>query len=183
MNPRPIIVLGTGRSGTSTAARILHTRLNVCMGHKFHPGDIGNLLGYYEEMTLEPVARELARGCNTAAVWMERLAYTHRHCDAELIGYKHPIMSTVSNTDMHIINPLFVVKCWRPQKMIMASIKTRKKPYSPRMIAQRKEMQNTRLAGMEKGLVNLPVITIDYTNRLTDDEVYEILAPHVSKWR
>lgn len=44
-----ILVLGTGRTGTSEVARILHDELGVSMGHAFHIGDEFNPKGYYED--------------------------------------------------------------------------------------------------------------------------------------
>ena len=44
-----IIVLGSGRSGTSTVARLCHTRIGVCMGHVLKQGDPLNPNGYYED--------------------------------------------------------------------------------------------------------------------------------------
>lgn len=44
-----ILVLGTGRCGTSEVARILHEDLGVHMGHAFHIGDQFNPKGYYED--------------------------------------------------------------------------------------------------------------------------------------
>jgi hypothetical protein len=53
----PIIVVGTGRSGTSTVSRILHENLGVCMGHflrhhKHHD--------YYEDLLAHSLNRMLA---------------------------------------------------------------------------------------------------------------------------
>jgi hypothetical protein len=44
------LVIGTGRSGTSITARLLHTRLNVFMGHDFVPANKHNEQGYYEDV-------------------------------------------------------------------------------------------------------------------------------------
>jgi len=45
----PYIVVGTGRSGTSTVARILHEKLNVFMGERLKSADGFNPQGYYED--------------------------------------------------------------------------------------------------------------------------------------
>jgi len=44
-----LLVLGTGRCGTSDVARILHEELSVYMGSMFHLGDQFNRKGYYED--------------------------------------------------------------------------------------------------------------------------------------
>lgn len=48
-----ILVLGTGRSGTSDVARILHEECGVYMGSVFHLGDKFNKKGYYEDMEFQ----------------------------------------------------------------------------------------------------------------------------------
>jgi len=45
----PYLVVGTGRCGTSTVARILHERLGVYMGESFSDPDASNPEGYYED--------------------------------------------------------------------------------------------------------------------------------------
>ncbi len=45
-----IIVIGTGRCGTSTIARLLHTKLNIPMGERFRESDDSNINGFYEDL-------------------------------------------------------------------------------------------------------------------------------------
>ena len=54
---KPVIVLGTGRSGTSILAGMLHT-LGVDMGEKFVPTDINNPLGYWEDVEFTNLNRD-----------------------------------------------------------------------------------------------------------------------------
>lgn len=44
-----IIVVGTGRCGSSLIAHMLHT-MGVCMGHRFAPCDQANTGGYWEDL-------------------------------------------------------------------------------------------------------------------------------------
>lgn len=43
------LVTGTGRSGTSYVARLMHERVGVCMGYEFIPANQRNPYGYYED--------------------------------------------------------------------------------------------------------------------------------------
>lgn len=51
----PVLVLGTGRSGTSVVARVLHERLGVSMGERL-PGPSGaNPRGAYEDLAFREI--------------------------------------------------------------------------------------------------------------------------------
>lgn len=53
-----ILILATGRCGSSETARILHEELDINMGHAFHMGDRFNIKGYYEDREFQ--ARNLS---------------------------------------------------------------------------------------------------------------------------
>jgi hypothetical protein len=63
MQLQSILVVGTGRCGTSTVARVLHEQLGVCMGSRFREADANNPRGFYEDLdALEANQRLLAGG-------------------------------------------------------------------------------------------------------------------------
>ena len=66
---KPVLVIGCGRSGTSTVARILHNRFNVKMGETFEPPNDANPQGYYEDTALHYANRKLTRGLGTYPEW------------------------------------------------------------------------------------------------------------------
>jgi len=47
---QPYLVIGTGRSGTSTVARVLHEKLNVFMGYHFPETTDQNPKGFWEDL-------------------------------------------------------------------------------------------------------------------------------------
>ena len=47
------LVVGTGRSGTSTVARVMHEKLGISMGNEFVPSNEFNEKGYYEDVVLQ----------------------------------------------------------------------------------------------------------------------------------
>lgn len=51
----PIFIVGIGRCGTSTTARILHTQLGVSMGSRFREPDAGNPQGYWEDLDFRDI--------------------------------------------------------------------------------------------------------------------------------
>jgi len=58
----PIIVLGTGRCGTSFASGILHNDFNICMGKQFVMANEFNPDGYYESSPLNKTFGLFVRG-------------------------------------------------------------------------------------------------------------------------
>ncbi len=56
----PFLVVGTGRCGTSTVARLMHTKLNIFMGEKFGPADVYNPDGYYEDLEFGKLNNDFA---------------------------------------------------------------------------------------------------------------------------
>ena len=50
---KPIFVIGTGRSGTSTVARLLHDNFDINMGDNFRPANDDNPSGFYEDLDLK----------------------------------------------------------------------------------------------------------------------------------
>jgi hypothetical protein len=112
-----ILVLGTGRSGTSEVAQILHDDLGVHMGHAFHLGDQYNPQGYFEDrevqalhlsyhmMHLDHIDNENMRG-----LWEERF---NQFIDTkeEPWGLKDPGMVDVKGlTDYYLkLNPKIIL--------------------------------------------------------------------------
>lgn len=61
MNKKAIVVVGTGRSGTSMFAGVLH-HLGVFMGKEFIPGDRNNPQGHYEDKAFADLNRDVVDG-------------------------------------------------------------------------------------------------------------------------
>lgn len=57
-----VLIVGSGRSGTSTAARICHEKLGICMGRFFKPADEMNPEGYYEDYVSHGLVRSMVAG-------------------------------------------------------------------------------------------------------------------------
>jgi hypothetical protein len=66
---KPWLVIGCGRSGTSTVARILHEHFKINMGDNLVPADDVNPKGYYEDETFHYANRKLTRGYGTLPEW------------------------------------------------------------------------------------------------------------------
>lgn len=174
-----VVVIGTGRSGTSTAARILHTRLGVCMGHKFLKPNKYNSQGYWEDEYLRVEARLLAGGEMSTSEWLELFAKSHKDCRVRLKGYKKPILSEASPEVWQELNPQLIVRTWREFRTTVESLEK----FAGKDTKWCEEYVTRRECGMDVGLVGLPVVTLRYDRQLSDDEVEAILRPHIDEIR
>lgn len=87
-----IIVLGTGRCGTSTIARLLHTKLNISMGERFREADDSNLNGFYEDLDFRDLNHHVLNG-NCSGFEKElhcRVTKRRERWGGELWGVKDP---------------------------------------------------------------------------------------------
>jgi len=65
----PWFIVGVGRSGTSTVARIMHEHFKVSMGGTLVPADDANPKGYYEDVSVHYENRKLTRGMGSFPDW------------------------------------------------------------------------------------------------------------------
>jgi len=107
-----IIVLGSGRSGTSTVARLCHTRIGVCMGHVLKQGDPLNPNGYYEDWISHSMIQMMVNNNYPFGidVWLQAMNYQHQVCSAW--GVKDPWLLFLQAVWGNI-NPALVVHCTR----------------------------------------------------------------------
>lgn len=92
-----IFVVGTGRCGSSTLARVLHQSGVCCMGHTFLPPDQRNPQGYWEDRFIRKrILFEIA-DCQTppSKIYQQFRDYHDKHKCWNLIGYKHPLLAEV----------------------------------------------------------------------------------------
>jgi len=65
-----VFVLGTGRCGSSTTAKVLHTRLNVPMGQRFKKPDENNPDGTFEDLDFVEANRAVLNGFINFPDWL-----------------------------------------------------------------------------------------------------------------
>lgn len=133
-----ILVMGVGRSGTSTVARILHTRLGVCMGHHKDlekPAE-GLPNGSYEDLEMLKVTRNLVGGNWATSNWKNSDSITtddwlksfsvhdvFSSCRKPRIGCKVTHLAALTPKQVIEINPSLVIRTYRPKHLVVASLK------------------------------------------------------------
>jgi hypothetical protein len=91
-NPR-FLICGSGRSGTSAVAQILHAG-GVEVGHNLVPGDEHNAEGYFEERTIIEINQAIlhAAGIGPPFTWASRaqmIEAAHQYADYMLDAASH----------------------------------------------------------------------------------------------
>jgi len=120
-----VLVVGTGRSGTTTTAKILHERLGVCMGTKFalSAHDDGHC---YEDEYMYSLDMELLNGRLSLPLWQRLVAYRVEELEAKggSWGYKGPTMVyTLPLLLPYFVKPPHIIWADRCKKLTTASFK------------------------------------------------------------
>jgi len=57
-----VLVVSTGRAGSSAVARVLHTKMGISMGTRFRPPDEENPKGFYEDLDFKDLNEYVLTG-------------------------------------------------------------------------------------------------------------------------
>jgi hypothetical protein len=190
-----IMVLGTGRSGTSFAGEILHNHFDACMG------DVNK---FYEcRVMFKPSIQLCARfgGVFTGTVptievesWLEQFDAFHRQCDCgkPFCGLKVTHLSWMTTEQLLYIRPRLIVRTWRNAEDTAMSFRRRARRGMKKFnletwhaIIASAESNLERLEKETKGLVQFVRINIPAKSepRLPRDVAIKLLEPYIEKLR
>jgi hypothetical protein len=121
---RPIVVVGTGRSGTSTTARLLHQKCGVRMYEKqFLPPDAWNPHGYFEDRKIKHLNKAATTGAITGKTWRDQM-YAHMRAEESAWGFKlQPLAPLGVNFILDAMDPMCVIACVRDRTKTAESIR------------------------------------------------------------
>ena len=120
MMSRCVVVLGTGRSGTSATAGMLH-RLGVAMGEPFVAADENNPYGTFEDARLMALTRRVIGG--KEAVEAFRPVFTAL-AEQPLWGFKIPAFVEIAHQALPLLQAVCdasIVTATRPREACVAS--------------------------------------------------------------
>ena len=171
MTSPSVIVVGTGRSGTSTVARILHERLGVCMGHHMKMQSPG---GAYEDYLAHGLNRMIVATALSAGEWLRVMSNCHEKC--ERWGAKDPWFLYWPISELHRLNPALIVRTWRSREKVTHSWlevrRLRDLQEPPGMRAHFEQLyddREDRAESLKKQGFN--VMTIRFDQQLSDEEI------------
>lgn len=119
-----IIVLGTGRCGTSTVARLLHTELGVHMGERFRPPDPSNPRGFWEDLDFVDLNDDMIRGVLAFPAFIRDIAklVQARHSEQGAWGIKDPRLANLLGCYLPLLPPAEIIYCSRNTDDTVASV-------------------------------------------------------------
>lgn len=160
-------VLGPGRSGTSTVARILHTHFNIFMGEHFRQSDAHNTAGYFEDLEFKNPNELFINSGLPLAQWIIIIEREIKKRNGKDWGIKDPRLCYLLGFYMcYIENPIFI-RCRRDPNQVADSMQKCygwSRPDTIKMIFTR-ERYLTRL------LAQKTFYEITFNRKKTDEEI------------
>jgi len=124
MSYDPYLVVGTGRSGTSTVAGILHNELNIFMGYKFPPPDFTNIDGFYEDVDFRRVNKDFNFGKIGYPTFEKEVAriVANRLALNKPWGFKEGRMADLLGLYLGFFENPRVIRCRRKSELVVKSL-------------------------------------------------------------
>ena len=178
MRDLAVFVLGTGRSGTSSVARILHEDLGVFMGRWFKDPDWTNPDGFYEDLFLKNANDHFMRGLLSFPDW-EKVVREHIRCRPPVSGLKDPRLCRVIGLWIQEVENPLLIHCKRSREMVVRSF-IEKYQWAPEQ-AEAEVTQRTRL--LDRALRNLEVYELNFDQQLSDQDIRSFLEDALDRGR
>lgn len=167
-----ILVLGTGRSGTSAVARVLHQNNIACMGHSFPVSDLHNPLGYYEDLIVKnQFLHHLIQDNPTRFTQQVTEYHAKQYCNTTVLGFKHPTLCSVERDTLIALNPLAIFWCTRKKEQVIKSLLNRQQArYGFASLHLAKTFYKDRMDDLTYNVEGLPFVhKIDLSIHRTDE--------------
>lgn len=168
-----VIVVGTGRSGTSTVAKILHEDLGICMGHFLKPGGPANPDGFYEDFLSHGLVRMLRTNDLAPETYLSVMNESHKDC--RFWGAKDPWFLYTSKEVRRELKPALCIICERDFKQTMnswAKLQGGQFISQSNMKAMEKLTQE-RMVAMHGIGVDWPIMRVDFSTHKDPDQLRE----------
>lgn len=163
-----IFVVGPGRSGTSTVARILHEKLGVSMGESFRDPDDTNPQGYYEDLSFKDLNMRMLSGGIPLDIWKSNLKALMSQ-RKEPCGLKDPRLCYLLGHYLELAQDALLIRTHRPAHLVASSMsRCYKWPYvdSLQETIRRETMLDALVAGRT-------VYEINFSQQISDEELEE----------
>jgi len=160
-----IIVLGPGRCGSSTVARLLHN-LGISMGKRFREPDSSNPQGFYEDLDILELNDMLLTGQCTINYFQKKLDKFINKSE----GVKDPRICHLFK--YYRKYPARYILCTRRPQLIIKSMMANY-GWSEE---ESKQLLMVRLNGIDRLLEGRDALRIDFSSKRTDSELTNLLT-------
>jgi hypothetical protein len=180
-----IFVTGTGRSGTSVVAQVIHASGIACMGHVFPPHDDYNVNGYYEEIYIRHKCQHFLLDGKHGRFERE-VKWYHRNiwkCNHPVLGYKKPDLIDVRRGIWQAYKPLAVYVVTRSEEQVVKSLydfvgRSGEQKWT---WEQTQKVYQQRMKAIEKNLLGLPFVKVlDLSQPRSEEWILEEVVTHLA---
>lgn len=163
-----IIILSPGRCGSSTIARLLHTKCNINMGQRFRAPDKSNPQGFFEDLDFRDLNQTALEGKITKQYFQDQLDHLIS-IKGKVFGVKDPRICNLWPY-YRDYGAQYIVCTRRPQLIIKSLILNY--GWSEK---DSKNLLITRLAGIEKMLEGKDALRIDFSYKREETKLTHLL--------
>lgn len=171
------LVVGTGRSGTSTTARILHEKLNIFMGDEFVPANDTNKAGFYEDLGFYRFNNDFLNNNTTYGRWLWHMLkfIEDRRKLGKPWGIKYSRMPNIMGFYLSLIDNPLIIYCYRDVSQVIKSLKRCYGHDDQRA----KNLYYGRTEIIKRLLKGRGYLKIDFSNKLSDEEI----ITRINEWK
>lgn len=124
MSHDPYIVIGTGRSGSSTVAGILHNKMGIFMGEEFRKPDKKNPNGFWEDVEFASPNWKFLNGKINYPKWIDKIfeVIATRKNSGIPWGFKDPDATHFLGLYLSFFKNPRIIRCKRKEELVIESL-------------------------------------------------------------
>lgn len=169
-----ILVVGTGRCGTSIVAKLLHEH-GINMGSSFRSSSEHENGSTYEDVACEQINRRFFSHETNYDQYLNELCLYGRK-RKEPWGVKHPAISYVLGIYLQVFDPV-IIRCLRDERAVIKSC-MRCYDFSYK---QAERLYRHRTIILDSVLGRVKHLEIDFTERLSENYILKRLGSFIGK--
>lgn len=178
---RPVLVVGTGRSGTSTTARLLQERFKIKMVRSdFLRADEWSPKGYFEDVRMKELSRKIMADKITPTEYARRARdwYTNGHEDVAW-GFKLPQTCYHPPEVIDALDPIRIIACLRERTATARSIRTWRRGSFRLDETGGYRKYDERMAGLFKLLHGRQVLWLDFSEPRDEEDLAQLIEDYL----
>lgn len=178
MSQPTVLVVGSGRCGTSAVGRVCHEELGICFGHFLKGADYQAPKGYYEDLISHALVRGMADASSIYSGHLYLTLMSHFHKDCLAWGAKDPWFLYLTDERLKEIKPKLGVVCVRKlEDTVKSWIKLWELKNPTKAVTQEvvdgyaKFSQDRQQRALQLGDVWPNIIVLDFTQKIRDADI------------